>query len=103
MNEFDYQAAAELFPARGRQLTRQIVSYKRFESAALAIRYAMEELDPELLQHAILQVEDERYDVGAIESLYASAAYPLERSPSAKRSSKRNLNNYFPSQNKFGF
>jgi hypothetical protein len=91
MNEFDYQAAAELFPARGRALTRQIVSYKRFDTAALAIRYAMEELDPKLLQHAILQVDDERYDIGAMQSLYASAAYPLERNLGA--------NNYFTGQN----
>ncbi len=84
MKEFDFQAAAELFPARG----RQIVSYKRFDTAALAIQYAIEELDPALLQHAVLQVDDERYDVGAIQDFYASAAYPFERHFSAKSSSK---------------
>lgn len=101
MNAFDYQAEAELFPARGRQLTRQTVSYKRFDTAALAIRYAMEELDPELLRHAILQVDDERYDVGAMQNLYASAAYPLERGRCAKPSGRRNSNNYFTGKNKF--
>lgn len=89
MDEFDFQAAAELFPARGRQPARGIVSYKRFDTAALAIRYAIEELDPALLQNAVLQVEDERYDVGAIQSLYASASYPFQRDRSAKSSSRR--------------
>lgn len=79
MSAFDFQAAAELFPARGRQLARQIVSYKRFDTAALAIRYAIEDLDPVLFAGAILQVEDDRYDGDAIRSLYESAAYPLKR------------------------
>ena len=90
MSEFDFQAAAELFPATGRQPRRGIVSYKRFDTAALAIRYAIEELDPALLQNAVLQVEDERYDAGAIQNLYASAAYPFKRDRRAKASSSRN-------------
>lgn len=88
MTEFDFQAAAELFPPRGRQLARQVVSYKRFDNAALAIRYAIEELDPMLLAGAILQVEDDRYDGNTMRNLYASAAYPLERGVNAKSSSQ---------------
>lgn len=79
MNAFDFQVPAELFPARGRQLARQIVTYKRFESAAVAIRYAIEELDPTLLSGAFLQVDDDRYDSNAMRDLYASADYPLTR------------------------
>lgn len=105
MNEFDFQAAAELFPARGRQVTRRIVSYKRFDTAALAIRYAIEELDPALLQNAVLQIEDDRYDVGAIQNLYASAEYPFKRDLSEKQSGKHNSSsaNYFAPKNKLGF
>lgn len=83
MSAFDFQAAAELFPARRGQPARQVVSYKRFDTAALAIRYAIEELDPVLLAGAVLQVEDERYDGDAIRTLYGSAAYPLKRQESA--------------------
>lgn len=103
MDQFDFQAAAELFPAMGRRVTRRIVSYKRFDTAALAIRYAIEELDPALLENAVLQVEDERYDVAAMQDLYASAAYPLKRDLSAKSSGKADskAKNYFMPKNKF--
>jgi hypothetical protein len=79
MKAFDFQAPAELFPARGRRKGRQTVSYKRFDSAAFAIRFAMEELDADLLPGAILEIDEERYDDQAIRDLYASAAYPLKR------------------------
>jgi hypothetical protein len=58
---------------------RQPVSYKRFDTAAEAIRYAIEELAPELLVGAYLEVEEERFDSVGIRNLYASAAYPLPR------------------------
>lgn len=77
MAAFDFMAPAELYPSHSKGFKRQIVTYKRFDSAAGAIRYAIEELDPAQLSHAILQVEDERYDVDAIKALYASTAYPF--------------------------
>jgi hypothetical protein len=77
---FDFTAPAELFPAKGRGMRRGIVSYKRFDSAADAIRFAMEELDPVWLFGAILEVDDARFDGMAIRDLYASELYPLKRS-----------------------
>ena len=53
--------------------------YRRFDTAAEAIRFAIEELPPPLLVGASLQVEDERFDSDQIRELYQSAAYPLER------------------------
>lgn len=79
MSAFDFQAPAELFPARGRQMGRQVVSYRKFDSAAVAIRFAIEELDPTLLAGAVLEVDEERYDGNAIRGLYESAEYPLKR------------------------
>ena len=52
---------------------------RRFDTAAEAIRFAIEELPPPLLVGAYLQVEDERFDSDQIRELYQSAAYPLER------------------------
>ena len=79
MTAFDYTAPAELFPARGRGMGKNAVSYKRFDSAADAIRFAIEELEPSLLAGAVLEVEEERFDGAGIRNLYTSTAYPLQR------------------------
>lgn len=76
---FDYAAPAELFPSKGKGFRLKMVSYKRFDSAALAIRYAIEELEPEKLAGAVLEVNEDRYDDSAIKNLYASDDYPLRR------------------------
>ena len=75
----NYNAEAELFPPRRRSFSRGPVGYKRFKSAAEAIRFAMEELPPELLLGAYLEVEEDRFDGPAIRQLYESEAYPLQR------------------------
>ena len=78
-NAFDYGAPAELFPSKGKGFRRNMVSYRRFESAAVAIRYAVEELEPDKLAGAVLEIDEDRYDDVAIRDLYASDGYPLPR------------------------
>jgi len=79
MSEFNYKAAAELFPTRRRIPQRQPLGYKRFAQAAQAIRFAMEDVAPELLVGACLEVEEQRYSSDDIRRLYESAEYPLAR------------------------
>lgn len=79
MSEFDYKAAAELFPTRRRIPRRQPLGYKRFAQAAHAIRFAMEDVAPELLVGACLEVDEQRYGSDDIRRLYESADYPLAR------------------------
>lgn len=79
MSQFDYTAAAELFPTRRRMPRRQPLGYRRFAQAAQAIRFAMEDLAPELLIGAFLEVDEERYDGDGIRRLYESDEYPLPR------------------------
>ena len=76
MAGFDYRTEAELFPLVRRKFTRGgSVGYKRFTSAAEAI----EELAPDLLRDAYLEVAEERFDANGIRHLYESDTYPLVR------------------------
>jgi hypothetical protein len=88
MVSFDYSAEAELFPLelfplKSRKFNRGPVGYRRFTSAAEAVRFAIEELHPDLLRGASLEVQDERFDRNGIRRLYESDAYPLVRAHDA--------------------
>jgi hypothetical protein len=86
---FDYGAVAELFPSRGevrlapsrsgKHRRAYPVGYGRFARAAEAIRFAIEELPPELLPAACLEADNEIFDSNDIHRLYASDRYPLPR------------------------
>ena len=75
----DYDSEAELFPTRSRISRPRPMGYRRFARAADAIRFAIEELPPELLIGAYLEVETERFDSDGIRRLYDAAEYPLVR------------------------
>jgi hypothetical protein len=76
---FDFGVEAELFPARSARHKRSAVRYKRFPHAADAIRFAVEELPPELLLGAFLEIDGERYGSEDIRRLYDSNDFPLLR------------------------
>lgn len=78
MSKVNYLTAAELFPSR-RVSFKGAVGYRRFDSAAMAIKFAIEEMPGELLLGAFLEVGDERFDSSAIRELYESDDYPLIR------------------------
>jgi hypothetical protein len=77
--KFDYSAEAELFPTRRRVPRRQPLGYRRFAQAAQAIRFAIEDVPPELLIGAYLEVNEQRYNSDQIRRLYEGADYPLPR------------------------
>jgi hypothetical protein len=78
MADFDYNAPADLFPARSKKGNRPF-GYRRFETAAEAIRYAIEVMPTDFLPGAVLEVDEERIAGPRIHELYDSAAYPLAR------------------------
>jgi hypothetical protein len=79
MIPFNYRAEAELFFAKRKSSRSRPMEYRRFSQAAQAVRFAIEEVQPELLLGAYLEVDETRYDRDGIRLLYDSAEYPLSR------------------------
>jgi hypothetical protein len=78
LNNFDYTAPAELFPSRNRKIPSKI-KYRRFDKAADAIRFAVEELPEPLLLGAYIQIDEKRLGHQDIRALYESEHYPLKK------------------------
>ena len=76
---FDYDAPAELFMAKRKGGARQPLGYRRFASAAEAIRFAVEDAPAVRTMGAWMQVGDDRFDGDDIQKLYDSGEYPLPR------------------------
>ena len=81
MNKFDYSAPAELFPSRNRKIVSKI-KYRRFDKAADAIRFAIEEMPEPLLLGAYMEIDEKRHDHKAIRALYEGEGYPLVKKAS---------------------
>src|SRR6266516_957007 len=75
---FDYGIPAELFMPKRKGGPRQL-RYRRFATAAEAIRFAVEELPAVRTLGAWMQVGDQRFDGDVIQRLYESNDYPLQR------------------------
>lgn len=78
MPAINYASTAELFPSR-RYAKSQTTQYRRFDNAAEAIRYIIEEMPAKWLVGSYLEIDEQRFEGEAIRALYADAAYPLER------------------------
>jgi hypothetical protein len=73
---FDYGVPAELFMGKRKGGP---LRYRRFATAAEAIRFAVEELPAVRALGAWMQVGDERFDGDDIQRLYQSDDFPLQR------------------------
>jgi len=82
MENFNFSAPAELFPSRNRKVASK-VKYRRFDKAADAIRFAMEDMPEPLLLGATIQIGDERFGHQQIRALYESERFPLKRAKRA--------------------
>ena len=81
---FDYRTEAELFSARGRKARRQPLGYRRFARAADAIRFAIEELPPQLLAGTYLEVDEERFEATKFVVCTRAPTIPLLDAPRAR-------------------
>jgi hypothetical protein len=75
---FDFNAPAELFPSRSKK-GRDRFTYQRFDTAAEALRFAVEEMSAPALLGVYLESEETRWGAQEIRRLYGSIAYPLKR------------------------
>jgi hypothetical protein len=76
---FDFELEAELYPPRTGKFGRRF-RYRRFDSAAEAVQFAIEQLPAAVLAAAFIEVGDDRLDCTQIRRLYDSPGYPLKRS-----------------------
>jgi hypothetical protein len=78
VTRFNYMTGAGLYAgkkARGSSGPR----YKRFESVAEAVRFAIEDMPGSQLRGSVLEVDEVRFDHWQIRVLYDAPAYPLPR------------------------
>jgi hypothetical protein len=76
---FDYHATAELFTSKSFRLRSRVVKYMRFNHAADAIRFAIEQLPADVFLGACLEANEQRHDSRGIRRLYDCAEYPFAR------------------------
>jgi hypothetical protein len=76
---FDYELPAELFTTKHKRGARSRLGYRRFATAAEAIRFVVEDFPALRTLGAWMQVGDAHYDAEDIRRLYESGDYPLRR------------------------
>jgi hypothetical protein len=76
---FNFSEPAELYGGSNWSGRPTAVTYRRFDRAADAIRYAVEELPGALRRACILEVNEDRFNDIEIRKLYDSRGYPLPR------------------------
>lgn len=79
ISKFAFEAPAEIYSSGGTRARKGAMNYRRFQSSAEAIRFAVEEL-PQILQRGtVMEVGDDRFEFADIRALYDREDYPLPR------------------------
>jgi hypothetical protein len=79
MDNFEYDAPAEVYSSNGRGTQKRPVTYRRFDTSADAIRFTIEQLPETMQRGTVMEVGDERFEFTQIFELYNSERYPLSR------------------------
>jgi hypothetical protein len=80
MEAFNYASPGELYYPSSKIVKRPPhLTYRRFSTAAEALRFAIEGIPALFLQGCFMEVDGERYGANQIRELYDSAQYPLPR------------------------
>lgn len=78
MTTVDYAAAADFYVSRTSRNSRGL-HYRRFASAAEAVRFVTEELATSSVRGSLLEVDEQRFEGADILALYTDRAFPLTR------------------------
>lgn len=78
MTTVDYTAAADFYAGRTSRKSRGL-HYRRFGSAAEAVKFVAEEMAPSSLKGSLLEVDEQRFEGADILALYTDRSYPLKR------------------------
>jgi hypothetical protein len=76
---FNFLEPAELYGGSSRGNRPTAITYRRFDAAAEAIRYVVEELSDASRRACILEVDESRFNHIEIRKLYDSRNYPFPR------------------------
>jgi hypothetical protein len=79
MDSNDYRMEASLYFAKSANAKPKALVLRRFAKAAEAIRFAVEDLSPNLLQGCSLEINESYYFGQEIRPLYDDRAFPLRR------------------------
>lgn len=79
MEAGEYFLEASIYYAKSCNAKRKSLVFRRFPQAAEAIRFAVEELTPKLLNGCTLEVNDTHYFGREIRPLYDDRFFPLRR------------------------
>ena len=82
INRLDYSSPADLFPSRRYAKSTQ-TRYRRFQSAAKAVQYVIEQMPEAWLNGTYIDIDGTRYEGPAIKALYEAPDYPLDRAKAA--------------------
>ncbi len=87
MEKKHYFVEASLYYGNSRNRGRTL-AFRRFSEAAEAIRFAVEELSPSILNGCTLEIGEDEYFGRAIRLLYDHSSFPLLRCKRATRGVK---------------
>ena len=79
MTRFDYRLPGEIFVPKFSGMRRSGLTYRRFETAAEAVRFAIETLPATALTACTVETDGKRLGSRELKALYADARYPLAR------------------------
>ena len=77
--QFDYSAPAELYGGSAWSGGPSAITYRRFDTAAEALRYAIEVLKGSSQRACVMEVNEQRFNHMEIRKLYDASGYPLAR------------------------